>query len=349
MKDWENTLISPSTAVLEVIQLIESSAQQIALIVDEKRKLLGTVTDGDIRRAILKDIKFDEPVKKIMNQHPTVGSPDEDSGSNLKLMQSKLFHHLPLVDSQGIVVGLETLENFMLNRDQDNWIVLMAGGLGSRLYPLTKDRPKPMIQVGEKPILEIILENCIASGFSKVFISINYKAEIIKEYFQDGKKWGVEIQYIHEKERMGTAGALYLLPQKPEKTFLVMNCDLITSIDLKNVLHFHSQQKVSATMCVRDYQFQVPYGVVEIEDQRILKINEKPVQRFFINAGIYALEPEVLNLVKQETFIDMTEVFKNLIAKNESTAVFPIREYWLDVGQVDDLRQANQDIKNKNF
>ncbi len=190
MKDWENTLISPSTAVLEVIQLIESSAQQIALIVDEKRKLLGTVTDGDIRRAILKDIKFDEPVKKIMNQHPTVGSPVEDSGSNLGLMQSKLFHHLPLVDSQGIVVGLETLENFMLNRDQDNWIVLMAGGLGSRFYPLTKDRPKPMIQVGEKPILEIILENCIASGFSKVFISINYKAEIIKEYFQDGKKWG---------------------------------------------------------------------------------------------------------------------------------------------------------------
>ena len=174
MKAWKNTLIPPSTAVLEVIQLIESSAQQIALVVDEKRKLLGTVTDGDIRRAILKGVKFDEPVNKIMNQHPTVGNPDEDSNSNLKLMQSKLFHHLPLLDSQGIVVGLETLENFMLNRDQDNWIVLMAGGLGSRLYPLTKDRPKPMIQVGEKPILEIILENCIANGFSKFFISINY-------------------------------------------------------------------------------------------------------------------------------------------------------------------------------
>ena len=349
MKDWENTLIPPSTDVLEVIRLIDSSALQIALVVDEKGRLLGTVTDGDIRRAILEGIKFDVPVTKIMNTSPTVGRPEDDSESNIKLMKNQLFHHLPVVDPQRVVVGLLTLENFMLGSNQDNWVVLMAGGLGSRLYPLTKDCPKPMIQVGEKPILEIILENCIASGLSKFFISLNYKADVIKDYFKNGEKWGVEIQYLHEEERMGTAGSISLLPERPEKALIVMNCDLITKVGLKNVMHFHQQEKVRATMCVREFHFQVPYGVVETNGLRITDINEKPVQRFFINAGIYVLEPDVLDLVQPKKFMDMTEVFKILVAKNESTAVFPIREYWLDVGQVADLQQANQDVKNKNY
>ena len=264
-------------------------------------------------------------------------------------MKSQVLHHLPVVDSQKIVVGLLTLDDFMLDSNQDNWVVLMAGGRGSRLHPLTKDCPKPMIQVGEKPILEIILENCIASGLRKFFISLNYKADVIKQYFKNGEKWGVEIQYLHEVERMGTAGSISLLPERPEKAFVVMNCDLITNIGLRNVMRFHQQEKVRATMCVREYHFQVPYGVVETKGVRIININEKPVQRFFINAGIYVLEPEVLALAQPKTFIDMTEVFKNLVVKNESTAVFPILEYWLDVGQIGDLRQADQDIKNKKF
>ncbi len=349
MKDWKSTLISPSTAVLEVIKLIDSSGLQISLVVDEKGRLLGTVTDGDIRRAIVKGIKFDVPVTKIMNENPTVSRSRDDLDSNMKLMKSQLLHHLPVVDSQKIVVGLLTLEDFTLDSNQDNWVILMAGGLGSRLQPLTKDCPKPMIQVGEKPILEIILENCIASGLRKFFISLNYKADVIKQYFKNGEKWGVEIEYLHEEERMGTAGSISLLPERPEKAFVVMNCDLITNIGLRNVMRFHQQEKVLATMCVREYHFQVPYGVVETKDMRITNINEKPVQRFFINAGIYVLEPEVLDLAQPKTFIDMTEVFKKLVVKNESTAVFPVLEYWLDVGQIGDLRQASQDIKNKKF
>ena len=205
------------------------------------------------------------------------------------------------------------------------------------------------MQIGEKPILEKILENCIASGLRKFFISLNYKADVIKQYFKNGEKWGVEIQYLHEEERMGTAGSISLLPERPGKAFVVMNCDLITNVDLRNVMRFHQQEKVRATMCVREYHFQVPYGVVETKGMRIININEKPVQRFFINAGIYVLEPEVLDLAQPKTFIDMTEVFKKLVVKNKSTTVFPILEYWLDVGQIGDLRQADQDIKNKKF
>jgi NDP-sugar pyrophosphorylase family protein len=244
-------------------------------------------------------------------------------------------------------VGLETVDRFHFASVEDHWVILMAGGLGRRLLPLTENNPKPMIEIGGTPILELIIGKCIKNGFHKFFISVNYKAEMIKSYFKDGSKWGAEIEYIHEEDLMGTAGSISLLPQRPSKTFLVMNCDLVTNINLVNMLHFHLQSKAKGTMGVCEYKIEVPYGVVEIQGDKISCINEKPTQRFLINGGIYVFEPEVLDLFNENTSLDMPELFEKMIAQNWSTVVFPIREYWIDVGQISDLEKAKDSFDGK--
>jgi dTDP-glucose pyrophosphorylase len=346
MKNLGKILVAPSTSIRDVIRLLESSGMQISLVVDQKKCLLGAITDGDIRRAILKGISLDKSVEEAMNKNPTVAYPENDRNHILKIMRRQLIHHVPIVNKEGVVVGLETVDQFYFGGMEDNWIVLMAGGLGTRLLPLTKDCPKPMIKVGGKPLLELTIERCIEAGFCKFFISVNYKAEMIKSYFKDGSQWGIEIQYIHEEEKMGTAGSIGLLPQRPDKAFLVMNCDLVTNVNLVNMFHFHHQNKAKGTMGVCEYMIEVPYGVVEIQGHRISRINEKPTQRFLINGGIYVLEPETLDLLNKNIFLDMPELFKEMIAKNWPTSVFPIREYWVDVGQISDLEKANYDFNS---
>ncbi|MDC1122007.1 nucleotidyltransferase family protein [Nitrospinaceae bacterium] len=346
MKNWEKTFVDPSTSIKDAIRILESSGMQISLVVDHKKCLLGAITDGDIRRAILKGISLERPVEEAMNKKPTVASPEDDRNYVLTIMKSQLIHHVPIVNKEGVVVGLETVDQLYFGGMEDNWIVLMAGGLGTRLLPLTKDCPKPMIKVGNKPLLELTIQRCIKAGFRKFFISVNYKAEMIKSYFKDGSKWGIEIQYIHEEEKMGTAGSIGLLPQRPDKAFLVMNCDLVTNVNLVNMFQFHQKNKAKGTMGVCEYMIEVPYGVVEIQEHKISSINEKPTQRFLINGGIYVLEPETLELFNENIFLDMPELFNKMIAKNWHTSVFPIREYWIDVGQISDLEKANYDFNS---
>jgi dTDP-glucose pyrophosphorylase len=341
MKDWKATLISTDTTLREAIQTIDAGALQIALVVDAEQRLLGTLTDGDVRRALLKGISLDESVQGIMNTRPTVAKMDEDMGRVLADMQRKQLHRIPVVDEQGRVVGVELLEEFIRSRERENWVVLMAGGLGNRLRPLTDECPKPMLKVGNKPLLETIIENFTEQGFRKFYISVNYMADKIKEYFGNGAQWGAEIQYLEESTRLGTAGALSLLPSKPIAPLLVMNGDLLTKINFRQLLEFHSEHHAQGTMCVREYDFQVPFGVVKIENHRITGIDEKPVQHFFVNAGIYVLEPEALHHVPQGIVFDMPGLFETLIAENQETVVFPIREYWLDIGHLADYDRAN--------
>jgi dTDP-glucose pyrophosphorylase len=347
MKDWKKTIISPKLPILEAIRLIEESSLQIALVVDDHGILLGTVTDGDVRRGILQGHELDRPVSDVMNVNPTIAHQEDSDEKILNLMKSQLFHHIPILNSQGKIVSLKTLNESVLIGGLSNWAILMAGGLGTRLSPLTDEKPKPLIKVGETPVLELVLKNCIENNLRKFFISVNYKAEMIKNYFGDGSKWGVDIQYLHEDQKMGTAGSISLLPLKPEKPCFILNCDLVTNINLRNILNFHLQNNSEGTMCVREYQFQVPYGVVELDGPIIQNINEKPIQKFFINAGIYVLNPQVLSLVKKNVFIDMPDLFKLLITNNFKTAAYPIREYWLDIGRLSDLEKANEDFKNK--
>ncbi len=338
-------LIEPTTPIHETLQVIDQGAWQMALVIDTDNRLLGTVTDGDIRRAILRGIGLEQPVSSIMNIHPTVITIETPQKTAYTMMIRKGMHRVPLVDKIGRVVGLEILEDFFMRQSRPNWVVIMAGGLGSRLTPLTDDYPKPLLKVGSKPILETILESLVACSFKNFFFSVNYKAEMIENYFGDGDRWGVQIKYLRENKRLGTAGALSLLPSIPDDPVLVINGDLLTNVDFDHLLQFHSENQSVATMCVRDHSFSLPYGVVKIDEQRLTNIVEKPVQQMFINAGIYVLTPEVLPLIPKDAYTDMTGLFHQLLAKNSPISAFPIHEYWLDIGKMDDYLRANKEYE----
>jgi NDP-sugar pyrophosphorylase family protein len=216
----------------------------------------------------------------------------------------------------------------------------MAGGLGTRLRPLTENTPKPLLPVGGRPLLETIVENFANQGFQKIFLSVNYKAEMFEQHFGDGSRFGVQIEYIHESDRMGTAGALTMLPSRPENPLIVMNADLLTTLDFRQFLEFHRAHRAKATMGVREYAFQVPYGVVEADGERLVSISEKPVHQFFVSAGMYILEPEVLDRIPAGCFFDMPTLFQSMLDEKVDAAVFPVREYWLDIGRLDDLERA---------
>lgn len=344
MKNWKEILIEPETSIKRAIEVIDNSALQIAIVVNQDKCLLGTVTDGDIRRGILKGISLEETVDKVMNTSPTVVRENEKD-KILFVMRSKKLRHVPVVNSENRIIGLEILEELLQQDKRNNLVVLMAGGLGSRLRPLTNDCPKPLLKIGSKPILQTILESFVDSGFSKFYISVNYKAEMIEEYFGTGFKWGVDIKYLHETQSMGTAGALGLLPEKPKDPIIVMNGDLITNVNFQRLLEFHLENKAQATICVREYDFKVPYGVVKVDNNRLVGIDEKPVHKFFVSAGIYVLEPKILDLIPRDSFYDMPTLYERLIKLNYETIAFPIREYWLDIGHMDDFEKAKGDYK----
>lgn len=348
VKTWKKALVSPNTSIQNAILAIDRGAEQIVLVVDKHRKLLGTVTDGDIRRGILKGISMNAPVKRIMQCSPLTASTEDSREKILALMKNHLVHQIPIVNERKQVVGIELVDHLLQAKKRDHFIILMAGGLGMRLRPLTDATPKPLLKVGNKPILENILENFVNYGFHRFFISVNYKDEMVKQYFGNGAKWNVQIRYLDEHKKLGTAGALGLLPKKPTDSIVVMNGDLLTSINFQHLLNFHSEHKAIATMCIREYDFQVPYGVVALKNQTITGVDEKPVHRFFVNAGIYVLDPSVLKFIPPKTSFDMPQLFDKLIEKKLNTVGFPIREYWLDIGRIDDLERAKQEFPKAN-
>lgn len=345
MKNWKSVLVSSDATIRETIRVMDQGALKIALVVDTEHRLLGTVSDGDVRRGILTGFSLEDRVQKVMNMTPVVVGLNEGREKILVLMRQKQVYQIPIVDNAGILVGLEEIDTVLAPPRRENWVVLMAGGLGTRLKQLTKDVPKPLLRIGDKPILETILISFIELGFSRFFISVNYKSELIEDYFGDGSRWGARIEYLREDKKLGTAGALGLLPEKPSAPVLVMNGDVLTKVNFHQLLDFHLEHKAVATMCVREYDFQVPYGVVKLDRHRIASIEEKPIQRFFVNAGIYVLEPKVLDLVPRDVFFDMPTLFEKLVDQQRETAVFPVREYWLDVGRIDDFEQANTEFR----
>lgn len=343
MNRWKEILISPETPIMKAIEIIDAGSLQIALVVDDVHKLLGTVSDGDVRRAILKGVSLDKPVKEIMFTEPTVVGSQVTRDEIVTTMRMKQLRQIPLVDKNGCVVGLDVWDDLINLQERDNIVVLMAGGLGTRLGELTKDCPKPLLRVGNKPVLETILENCLEYAFKRFYISVNYKADMVKEYFGDGSRWGVEIKYLEEKKRLGTAGALGMLPETPTMPVLVMNADVLTKINFKHLMEFHEEHQSVATMCVREYEFQVPFGVVQLDNHRLKNILEKPVHQFFVNAGIYVLNPETVSMVPNNEYFDMPALFDKLFEMQLETAAFPIREYWLDIGRKADFERANGD------
>jgi dTDP-glucose pyrophosphorylase len=343
MSVWKDIVVAPQTPLREAIARIDRSSLQVALVLTENGHLAGVLTDGDIRRSILRGDDLDIPTSLVMNPNATCVSARMPREEMLALMRRRAFHHLPLVDENEQVVGLVTLDELVGTIQRSNWVVLMAGGLGTRLHPLTKHKPKPLLSIGDKPILETILESFVDQGFSRFFISVNYKAEMIKEYFGDGARWGVELKYLHETDRLGTAGALALLPEKPDVPLIVMNGDLLTKVNFDGLLDFHAEHHATATMAVRAYEYQVPYGVVRLNGSNIISIEEKPSHRCFVSAGIYALSPAALRHFPSEGFFDMPNLFEKLVLLGEKTAAYPLREYWLDIGRLEEFEQAQKE------
>ncbi len=343
MIDWRKTLVPQNATIRQAMVIIDGSGAQIGLVVDEANRLLGAVTDGDIRRAILRSASLEDPVAGIMNRSPVTGPQGASRDEALSLMQARGVRQLALLDAQGHVVDLKLFDEVVETAPRDNWVVLQAGGMGTRLRPLTSDLPKPMLRVGKRPILETILLSYRSAGFRRFFISVNYKRESIKEHFADGSAWGVRIEYLEEDERLGTAGALGLLPQVPTAPVVVMNGDLLTNLNFAQLVDFHTASAAKATVCVHEYDVQIPFGVVEVEGASLLAIREKPVHTFFVNAGVYVLDPDVVAQVARGQHLDMPGLLEGLIAQGHKPAVFPIREYWLDIGRVDDFVKANME------
>lgn len=340
---WRDVVVSPDTCLGEVITLIDNSGLQVALIVKEDGTLAGILTDGNIRRAILNKKTLQTPVHEVMNTKPTSVMVNTSRVEMIAVMQRTTYHHLPLIDESHRVVGLATLDELLGSLERPNWVVVMAGGQGKRLMPLTKDCPKPLLTVHGKPILETIIESFSEQGFKKFFLSVNYKAEMIEDYFGFGEQWGVQIEYLHEDIQLGTAGALSLLPEKPVAPIIVMNGDLLSHINFSNLLRFHEDHTAIATMAVREYDFQIPYGVVRVDGIRIQAIEEKPVQKFFVNAGIYTFSPEALDSLPNNIYYDMPDFFAKLKMSGKITVAYPLREYWLDIGKLEEFERAQRE------
>lgn len=340
----EQSLVGPDTKITRALEILEVSTSKIVLVADESRRLLGTVTDGDVRRGILRGIALDQPVSEVMNRKPMTVPLSEADLHIKQLMQRGGYKQVPIVDAAGRVVDVKLLKDMLEVPVWDNLVVLMAGGFGTRLRPLTQSAAKPMLQVGDRPILETILDTFLSLGFHRFVMTLHYRAEDIIEYFGDGRERGAEIHYVRESEPMGTAGALRQLPLEPKEPLIVMNGDILTNVNFVQLLEFHNEHEACATMCVRDYDLQVPYGVVEVEGHEFAGIVEKPIQRFFVNAGIYALEPEALKAIRPTGHFDMPELYEALLSEGKRVSVFPIREYWVDIGEHTDLDKAKNDF-----
>jgi len=342
---WQEVALKSGANLREALQVIDTSAMQIALVVDDDQRLLGTVTDGDIRRASLRGEGMSTPVEDVMNANPVTGLNDEDRAIWQRTMLRHHLQHLPILDMNGHVVDLARYTPPQ-EPNRDNPIILMAGGLGTRLRPLTENKPKPLLRVGSKPILETIIENFRGQGFYRIYLSINYMGDMIRDYFGQGDKWDVEIAYLEEKERRGTAGALGLLPEKPDLPMILMNGDLLTNVDFVRLLDFHERQRACATLCVREYSYQVPYGVVKVDDYNVEMLKEKPLVHHFVNAGIYALNPDVLERIPKGEFYDMTTLLDTLINEKRKVSGFPLRDYWMDIGRMDDYERADNEYRD---
>jgi dTDP-glucose pyrophosphorylase len=329
----------------DIVKKIDEGGNGFILILDDTNFVIGIVTDGDIRRAILNKNK---KVKDLINKNPIVFPHSKSRADAKRFLMSIHRKQLPIVDENNRLLDIIFLHEDEMNF-KPNYVVIMAGGMGTRLGELTKDTPKPMLHIGGKPILENIVKSFIDGGFNKFIFCVNYKSDIIKNYFENGEKFGVEIIYIEEEQRMGTAGALSLIKNKIEDPFFVVNGDILTTVEYDDFLNYHESKNSIATMGVKEFEFQLPYARVKTNNQdQLLSLEEKPVYSNLINSGVYILNPEVINYIPKNEFFDMTSLFESLISKNKMIYTYEINDYWLDIGHKADYTKANNDINIDN-
>jgi len=345
MQKIEKIKIRQNASIREALTKISAGALRIALV-EDNNILLGTITDGDVRNALLNGLTLDDTIENLYNRHPIVCFENDDNALIIEKALEKKIYQIPIVNVKNEIVGIEDINELLRPKIKNNTVIIMAGGLGTRLRPLTENTPKPMLRVGTKPILHTIIENFKKYGFQKFILCVNYKSNVIIEYFGDGSVFGIELEYVYEEDRMGTAGALSLLTKHPEEAFFVMNGDLLTNINFEHLLDFHHKHHSAATMCVREYEYEIPYGVVNIDENHIESIVEKPSHSYFVNAGIYVLTPGIFNYIPQNTFFDMPSLFNLLIEDQKHCSSYLIEDYWLDIGRISDYEKANIEYHN---
>jgi dTDP-glucose pyrophosphorylase len=345
MKDWLKTLIQPESSIREMILAIGEHHQKIALVVDLEQRLLGTITDGDIRRCMLAGISPDRPVREIMVTEFSFSTPETSREACIHMMREKEIQHLPVLDNDGRIIDLIRIEGVLgyPHSARKNKAVILAGGIGRRLQPLTNKTPKPMLHIGERPILETIIRQLSEHGLLDIYISVNHLADTIKDHFQDGVDFGVNIKYIEEDQPLGTAGPLGLIGDDMEHPLIVMNGDLLTTVDFSSLLMYHQNHQAKATVGVREVDIEIPFGVLDMAQHEVQGITEKPVQQFQVNAGIYVLEPQIVGRISKNTRAEMPEILKKTMDRGERVVGFPIHEYWVDVGQIDDFSRASSE------
>lgn len=341
MKVEPKIIVDRDVSLLEALQLLETTGEGILLFRDAGQVVVGILTDPDIRRLLIKGVELSAPAREHMKREFISWVEGEHDENPITFIRHKRIRHLPVLDRDRRLVDLVSLDHYEFD-GLPNPVVLMAGGLGTRLRPYTEKCPKPLLELNGKPILERILERFLESGFNNFYISVNFLGEMIEEEFGDGSKWGCKIEYLREKEKLGTAGALSLLPERPELPVVVANGDVLTNVDLRHLVDYHNRHEADATMCVRTYEVQVPFGVVDVADGRINTIVEKPVENYYVNAGIYCLSPTALDRIQPAERLDMPTLFDRIKADDGPVFAFPIHEEWMDVGRKKDLESARQ-------
>ncbi len=343
INDWNHITLSSSATIRNAMQTLNDTGLRIVLIIDSDGCLIGTVTDGDIRRGLLRGGSLEETVEQIMNKEPVFVPSGLSKSEMYGVLLSSGVLALPIIDDHKHILGLEVLSEYKKVKKVDVPVLIMAGGFGKRLGNLTKDLPKPMLPLGSKPILEHIVDNFIYHGFNKFFISTHYKPEEIQNFFRDGTEKGVEIEYLHEEVPLGTAGCLYFIKEKVSDILIVINGDLFVDFDFNHLIDFHRRNNALVTMCVRKNDFHVPYGVVEIEKMQVKNIVEKPRYSHDVSAGIYCLSGDALKYLEKLKLIDMPDLIQEIIQKNQKIFAFPLHEYWVDIGTPDHLTKIRQE------
>ncbi len=346
---WNQTSLPLESTVQNAIQVLNDSGSRIVLVATESSELIGTISDGDIRRALLKGLTLESSIETIVNRNPVIVSSESGQEIALKLMNDFKIQQIPVVDKQNRIIGLYLWDEINQVQAKKNLMVIMAGGLGTRLHPHTEKCPKPMLLVSGKPILEHILNKAKREGFSEFVLAIYHLGHIIEEHFGNGEKFGVNINYLREEIPLGTAGALSLLPFTPDSPFIVTNGDVLTDIRYGEFLNFHNSHKMPATLAVRLQESQNPFGVVHLRDNEVVRYREKPITYDYINAGVYAFDPEVLQIIVKSTKLDMSTLIETLIQEDKKVAAFPIHEQWLDVGRPSDFLAAEDSLSLSKF
>jgi dTDP-glucose pyrophosphorylase len=337
---WREAILPPESTIQEAIRNLDRVAIKIVLVVDSAGELQGTISDGDIRRGLLRGLDLNSPIASIVHRDSLLVPRGLARETVVQLMVANKIQQIPVVDEHRHVVGLHLWDEITVPPIRPNLMVIMAGGMGTRLRPHTQNCPKPLLQVAGKPMLEHIIDRARMEGFKRFILAIHYLGNMIEDYFGNGERWHVEIEYLREQAPLGTAGALGLLNPRPTEPFVVTNGDVLTDIRYGELLDFHTRHAAAATMAVRLYEWEHPFGVVETRGVEIVGFEEKPVARTHINAGVYVLDPYALGYLSECDSCDMPSLFSRLQDGGGRTVAYPMHEPWLDVGRPEDLERA---------